>query len=69
MSSKLRGRAVSSVDKSEVMARILRAWQAVPDLRLGQFLMNLNKSTSDMFYTEDEALARACESYAVRHGK
>ncbi len=69
MSSKLRGRAVSAVCKSEVVARILKAWEAVPDLRLGQLIMNVNTSTSELFYKEDEALARACESFALRHGK
>ena len=39
----------------DVMAALLVAWQDVPDMRLGQLLVNIT-GKSDLFYVEDDVL-------------
>lgn len=38
-----------------VMAALLVAWQDVPDMRLGQLLVNIT-GKDDLFYVEDDVL-------------
>lgn len=46
----------------EVLASVRRAWQANPDLRLGQLISNLSHELGrDEFYVEDDELADAAE--------
>jgi hypothetical protein len=59
------GRALTPEQKRAVMERILRAWEQVPELRLGQFLVGAaDRAERDVFYVEDEALADMCEKQA-----
>lgn len=49
--------------------RLAAAWSAVPDLRLGQLIVNAvytAASNSDPFYIEDDALIDAVESFMIR---
>ena len=48
----------------EICNRLARAWQKVPDWRLGQLFVNMQAAAScDLFYYEDEALMRLIETY------
>ena len=60
------GRAVTAKDKRAVIERLYAAWCAFPDQRLGQLIVNAcsARSTSPLFYTEDEGLCVAAERYA-----
>ena len=54
-------------DHRALLRRILAAWDLVPQLRLGQLISNaceMGKLPSDLYYVEDEAMARAVEWYA-----
>lgn len=63
-----RGRAVTYGMKRAVMSRLLRAWDAAPALRLGQFLVCVCEQHAervDLFHVEDERLAALAEAKAV----
>lgn len=63
-----RGRAVTYDMKRAVMSRLLRAWDAAPALRLGQFLVCVCEQQAervDLFHVEDERLAALAEAKAV----
>lgn len=54
-----------------MLARLLRAWDAAPDLRLGQFLVNAvtppgSEPAALIFYVEDERLCELAEAFAHR---
>ena len=58
------GRALTPEAKRAVVERILRAWLAKPDLRLGQMIeaaRDRYAPLTDLFHLEDEALAEAVE--------
>jgi hypothetical protein len=52
-------RAESERDKSEVLERLLWAWFAAPELRLGQLISNA--AGDDLFYIEDYELLERVE--------
>ena len=58
------GRANTPVDKFTVMIRLLDAWQKVPYLRLGQFLVSALPDGTDLFYAEDAELMRLAREFA-----
>jgi len=62
----IQGRAYTDEEKRAVLDRLYAAWCRVPALRLGQLLINAN---GEIFYREDEVLARQVESFAKEHGK
>ena len=47
----------------EVLEAIRKAWEASPDLRLGQLIMNLAGTDLMAFYIEDGALAARAEVF------
>lgn len=64
---KIKGRAHTPEEKRAIVERLLKAWEKVPHLRLGQFLENsatVAGSFDRSFYTEDEDLVGALERFA-----
>lgn len=61
-----RGRGATSEAKRAILARLLRAWEAAPALRLGQFLevARARGGYIPLFYVEDEQLVAAVEAFA-----
>lgn len=63
-------RALTPEAKSELLGRLMLAWLTVPDLRLGQLIVNAigrsDGADSHIFYAEDFDLLRAVESFAKR---
>lgn len=59
------GRADTPAGKFTVMAGLLAAWQEVPYLRFGQFLVSALPDGTDLFYVEDEVLLRVARSFAA----
>ena len=61
------GRADTEALKRNVMERLLNAWQRVPELRLGQLIVNATLkrtvTTNDIFYTEDLLLVEQVEAF------
>jgi hypothetical protein len=58
------GRADTTEKKRRITERIYRAWLAQPYMRLGQLLLSANKDVDgDIFYREDEDLAKDCEQF------
>jgi hypothetical protein len=57
------GRAVTPEAKRAIIERLLAAWLASPHLRLGQLLEGRmhRQGVGDMFYVEDDVLARVAE--------
>jgi hypothetical protein len=55
-------------DKCKIVERIFSAWLNFPELRFGQFLQyaSAKKSFNDIFHTEDEDLALACEEFVKK---
>lgn len=45
-----------------IAAKLALAWARVPDMRLGQFVVNLS-GKDDPFYAADEAMERALDAY------
>lgn len=65
MSYLIPGRAHTPEQKRAIVDRILRAWIAAPDLRLGQLLANAcEPSPTPLFYVEDASLATLAERQA-----
>lgn len=63
-----RGRAVTYEAKRAIMARLLRAWDAAPALRLGQLLVTAcerHDPPLPLFAAEDERLANMVEAMTV----
>ena len=58
------GRATSEAHKAITMHRILVAWLKVPELRLGQMLMNAVCVGPAIRMLEDDFLAEAAECFA-----
>lgn len=58
------GRALTPEQKREMVEQILRAWERVPDLRLGQLIDQAVRGRGDLFYVEDHVLVLACENEA-----
>jgi hypothetical protein len=72
------GRAISSSEKRAVMNRLLKVWEKVPELRLGQLIENVipynssisdSKKMDDIFNIEDRILADAAEEFLKKRGK
>lgn len=61
MLSNFEGRADTPAKKREVTQRLLRAWQRVPELRLGQLVLCAIRD--DLFDLEDFALIEAIEAF------
>lgn len=57
------GRALTPVQKRELVERLLVAWQQAPYLRLGQLL---NLGVDDLQNIEDDDLVAAAERAAAR---
>ena len=65
------GRAKTDQEKREIIERLYRAWCASPHLRLGQLISNAlvsvpTPTAPDLFYREDDVLARDVDQYAGR---
>lgn len=59
-----------TANKSEVIARIMSAWNLLPGLRLGQMINNALEEAEglpNLFYLADEDLAQAVSDYAARY--
>jgi len=42
----------------QILVKIMRGWRGVPDLRLGQLLLNVTSlAKKDLYYVEDKELA------------
>lgn len=48
----------------KLLARLIYAWDQVPELRLGQLLMN--SGAHSLFYVEDENLVKRVEKFVER---
>lgn len=59
------GRAMTAAERSNVLKMIAVAWEQQPHFRLGQLLCNAHKG--DLFYVEDETLAKQVAVYANEH--
>lgn len=55
-------RAKTNKQKEIIINRILEKWKKNPSLRLGQLLMCSISSNDDLFYIEDEVLAKKVET-------
>lgn len=66
-----KGRAVTPEDKRIIVERLLAAWSASPDERLGQFIVNATaaRSKCPLFYEEDDGLCVAAEKYVKGRSK
>jgi uncharacterized protein YihD (DUF1040 family) len=52
-----------------ILAKLEQAWHKHPDMRLGQFISNLNDSRDgDLFYVEDEELEEWIEEEISAEG-
>ena len=48
----------------KILKEVEKAWEKNPDLRLGQFLLNLFPFYSvDLYYIEDEVLAKKLKEF------
>jgi hypothetical protein len=56
------GRAYTPEEKRAVVETLLRAWEAKPELRLGQLIENARGDLT-LFYVEDQALANILRAY------
>lgn len=59
---RVRGRADTIPKKLAIMERLLDAWLAHPELRLGQLIENARPRDCDLFSIEDAELADAIDS-------
>lgn len=59
------GRAVTEFERASVLARLLEAWQAHPNLRLGQLLVCALGTAEAVFHVEDRALVDALRAFAA----
>lgn len=59
----MKGRAVEEQEKAVLIERLLAAWKASPQQRLGQLLVNAAGAPgNDIFYVEDYALIERVEA-------
>lgn len=65
--SPVKGRANTDSDKEVIMRRLLAVWKCMPELRLGQLIMNATNNP-DIFYVEDFDLLKCVEDFAARFG-
>lgn len=64
------GRAVTPEQKRAIVEAILAAWLVLPELRLGQLLVNAMPAPNEhmrLFYAEDAALALATFDLVAPH--
>jgi len=58
-------RAKTNEEKAEVLQRILKVWQNdLPEMRLGQMLINLVEKDYQIFLIEDKTLADRLEEWS-----
>ena len=66
----MKGRAETSEEKRAIVERLYAAWLLVPELRLGQLIVNATRNLTqfpgDVFYIEDETLADAVNAHASK---
>lgn len=65
------GRAQTPEQKREVVERLLASWLAIPELRLGQLIVNAMQAAApfygaDLFYVEDRKLLAQVVDYETR---
>ena len=67
----MKDRAVLPYQKRDLIERVLSVWIAMPDMRLGQLIVNAatERCKSPLFWAEDAALCNALEQYAEKHGR
>jgi hypothetical protein len=59
------GNATSPAERRAYIERVLAAWEALPELRLGQLVCNgAGPDAADPFYTRDGCLVRNIEYIA-----
>jgi hypothetical protein len=58
----------AAIIEGPLIPRLVTAWSKVPQLRLGQFIVNAMNGV-EPFYISDDDLVRTLEEYAERHGK
>jgi uncharacterized protein YihD (DUF1040 family) len=51
-----------------IIDKLRRYWREHPDLRLGQIVVNMNKTLSDPFHVEDDVLERAIDRALTKDG-
>lgn len=61
----LEDRAITEIQKEEVVGKILNAWKRLDKLRLGQLLIAANQG--DLFWTEDFILIARIEQLLKEH--
>lgn len=66
----MNGRAITEKQKRATIELILASWLARPELRLGQLLVNtVDVVCPELFYAEDDALARSVVEFANKTAK
>lgn len=50
--------------KADIIARLLHCWCLEPEQRLGQLIINSVGVKKDLFFVEDDCLARLAEAFA-----
>jgi len=66
---KLPNRAYTNEQKQEVMERLLVQWKRIPELRLGQLIVNVVQVSHNLFNEEDFTLCEQVEAFADRVSK
>lgn len=54
-----------------ILGKLAAAWQAAPDLRLGQLLLNVNDHFDDafnMYNDEDDVIERKLDEWLTKRG-
>lgn len=66
----MKNRANTPEEKKLITDRLLYAWLATPDLRLGQLLECAKpQNLDDLFYIEDDTLMKEIEKFIQKNGK
>lgn len=65
--AKIPGRAETDSEKTLVTQQICDKWTMLPQLRLGQLIVNAI-GERDLFNIEDDELVRMVEEFAKEHG-
>ena len=63
----MKNRAKTDVKKEQIIHRLLQAWKANPNLRLGQLLINSLPFSLSLFYVEDNELIDNVEASTYKH--
>ncbi len=67
MSNQIKNRAETPEQKAEVLRKILDCWtNQLPEMRLGQMLLNLVEKESQLWLIEDQTLAQRLEEWAAK---